>query len=98
MSRRCVVAVISGSKEVPFACQGEALWSSYKSATFTCMGCAWQEIDTLCEEWQPEPLHKPLPNSQALPEPPVISRCCCIQNTPFVTSRCVRNMCRPEMS
>ncbi|KAK9840652.1 hypothetical protein WJX81_007034 [Elliptochloris bilobata] len=32
-----------------------------------------QEIDDLCEEWQPEPLHKPLPNSQALPEPPVIS-------------------------
>ncbi len=33
-----------------------------------------QEIDDLCEEWQPEPVHMALPNSQALPEPPVISR------------------------
>lgn len=37
-------------------------------------GCMLQEIDDLCEEWQPEPLHMALPNSQALPEPPIISR------------------------
>ena len=57
------------------ACTGAAL---------TCTGCARQEIDDLCEEWQPEPLHKPLPNSQALPEPPVISRCCCTFTTLWV--------------
>jgi hypothetical protein len=34
-----------------------------------------QEIDDLCEEWQPEPLHTPLLNGKAPTEPPVISRC-----------------------
>ena len=61
-----------------FVCQKSATLVTHTSAALTCVACSQQEIDDLCEEWQPEPLHKPLPNSQALPEPPVISRCCCI--------------------
>ena len=35
---------------------------------------AAQEVDELCEEWQPEPLCGPLPAAQRDYEPPVISR------------------------
>ena len=43
-------------------------------------GCpAVQEIDELCDEWQPEPLAGPLPAAQSNFEPPVIHQvgCCC---------------------
>ena len=40
-----------------------------------------QEIDELCEDWQPEPLFSHLTEAQKAYEPPVVSRC-----SPLVTS------------
>ena len=40
-----------------------------------------QEIDELCEDWQPEPLFSQLTEAQKAYEPPVVSRC-----SPGVTS------------
>ena len=34
-----------------------------------------QEIDELCEDWQPEPLFSHLTEAQKAYEPPVVSRC-----------------------
>ena len=39
-----------------------------------------QEIDELCDDWQPEPLFSQLTEAQQSYEPPVVSRCaamCC---------------------
>ena len=71
-----LIGVVGSSKKLLSVQQYSAILATRTSAALTCTGSARQEIDDLCEEWQPEPLHKPLPNSQALPEPPVISRCC----------------------
>ena len=40
-----------------------------------CRSTCVQEIDELCEDWQPEPLFSHLTEAQKAYEPPVVSRC-----------------------
>lgn len=43
--------------------------------------CRLQEIDALCEEWQPAPLVPDISDEDQRPDPPVISRWA---STPYV--------------
>ena len=63
-----------------------ALQSRWPLSVEHCLQCAcqsvlksfkWclQEIDELCEDWQPEPLFSHLTEAQKAYEPPVVSRC-----------------------
>ena len=40
-----------------------------------------QEIDELCDDWQPEPLYSHLTEAQKAYEPPVVSRCAAQQTS-----------------
>ena len=45
-----------------------------------------QEIDELCDDWQPEPLYSHLTEAQKAYEPPVVSRCAAQQSSPVSIS------------
>ena len=50
-------------------------WShrTWLTALLFLIRCPWQEIDELCDEWEPEPLYPPVSAKQAAWKEPVIS-------------------------